>query len=454
MFRQASPNYNPDFMLNVIGQADDFIRARVPTATAQTMLGEGGGAFNVVAGMPGVATATPVTVGRAPAAQGTAVTPATTAEAPVEAIPSRGGQTAPQDLIEQGVNPASIPMGNPLQRPTSFAPGSTDQTAAQPMSMDAAPQIIQAAVQNGNIGENDLQSLRQMVGAQYEPQLAQWMEQNNIRITPAGEPSMRSAVYRPGVDAAPQMQQVQTNAPGTQFRGRDPNVSPLPGSSQVPIERVQAEAQAGREPVSQAAARAGATTRAEREAEAQTAYQRERNTRQAEADTRFMEQYQGAAETVRNNLNVVDQMIGDARVANGSVVVPRGRRAPHPGFGGVIGMGIPGMRLIPGTSEADFDGLFNQVTGAAFLQAFETLKGGGAITEREGQAATSAITRLSRNLSEVEFVRAATELRDIMRRGLERAESRAARITGTPTRAATPQPRPRTSRGTSVTGTW
>ena len=49
MFRQASPNYNPDFMLNVIGQADDFIRARVPTATAQTMLGEGGGAFNVVA---------------------------------------------------------------------------------------------------------------------------------------------------------------------------------------------------------------------------------------------------------------------------------------------------------------------------------------------------------------------------------------------------------------------
>ena len=100
----------------------------------------------------------------------------------------------------------------------------------QPLTMETAPQVIQAAVQNRSIGENDLQALRQMVGAENEQGLAQWMQQNSIRITPAGQAAMTSAVYRPGADAAPQMQQVQSNAPGTQFRARDPLVSP----TQVP----------------------------------------------------------------------------------------------------------------------------------------------------------------------------------------------------------------------------
>jgi hypothetical protein len=54
----------------------------------------------------------------------------------------------------------------------------------------------------------------------------------------------------------------------TQLQQRNPNVSPLPGSSQVPLSRVAAEAQAGRESPAEAAARARAVAAANAEAEA------------------------------------------------------------------------------------------------------------------------------------------------------------------------------------------
>lgn len=434
MIRQASPTYDPSFMTQLRADAEQFVNKTIATPTAEVVFAPGGEAFEARIGGTGAPTAREVMVVPREGAPVSARPAPTNVEnafsdlrPPVNAPATNGANTGPQDLLEQGVNPASIPMGSPLQSPINFVPGSSGQPTVAPLTMETAPQIIQSAVQNRTIDESHLQQLRQMVGPENEQALAQWMQQNGVRITPAGQPAMRSAVYRPGQDAAPQMTQVQqaVNAPGTQFRGRDPLQSP----SQVPSS-AGAVAEAQREPIPEAASRAGATTRAEGEAEAGTAYARERNTRQAQADVDFMQQYPGAAATVRNNLNVLDRMLGDARVVGSRVTVPRGGRRPHAGFEDVIGMGIPGLRFVPGTSAADFDALFNQVTGAAFLEAFETLKGGGQITEREGQVATQAITRLSRNISEVEFIEAANELRDIMRRGLERAEARAARIEG------------------------
>jgi hypothetical protein len=237
---------------------------------------------------------------------------------------------------------------------------------------------------------------------------------------------MRSAVFRPGEDAAPQMQQVQQvqaiNRPGTQFRGRDPMQSP----SQAPG-AAGAVAEAQREPIPQARERAAA----ERPS-ASEAYAKKRAEDQAQADVKFLESAPAAIETVSNNLKLLDRMIGDARVdeKTGQIVYPPEGRKPHPGFEQVIGAGFPGLRFIPGSSEADFDALFGQVTGATFLEAFETLKGGGQITEKEGEKATQAISRLGRNISEKEFIVATNELRAIMRRGLERAEARRARLRG------------------------
>ena len=132
-------------------------------------------------------------------------------------------------------------------------------------------------------------------------------------------------------------------------------------------------------------------------------------------------------------VGILDQMIGK-RDSNGGLI--KGSK-PHPGFAPAVGMGgygtlgVPGLaQLMPGTSAADFKTLYDQITGVAFSEAFETLKGGGAITEKEGAKATAARNRMSLAQSENEFVKAALEYRDVVTKGVERAQAKAARAGG------------------------
>lgn len=82
--------------------------------------------------------------------------------------------------------------------------------------------------------------------------------------------------------------------------------------------------------------------------------------------------------------------------------------------------------IVGGTPQADADALLQQIGGAAFLQAFESLKGGGQITQVEGDKATAAITRLTQRRQQPSAARAALrELQDIIRKGMERAKQRA-----------------------------
>lgn len=69
----------------------------------------------------------------------------------------------------------------------------------------------------------------------------------------------------------------------------------------------------------------------------------------------------------------------------------------------------------------DLNVKIDQLKGQAFLQAFETLKGGGQITEREGIAAQNAMARLNRAQSTEAYMEALTELRTIMERAYARA---------------------------------
>jgi hypothetical protein len=103
----------------------------------------------------------------------------------------------------------------------------------------------------------------------------------------------------------------------------------------------------------------------------------------------------------------------------------------HPGLEGVVGMpSIAGATRIPGTNEADFRTLLDQVQGQQFLQAFENLKGGGVITEVEGTKATQAIARMNTAQTEAEFKKGAMEFRDVIERARIRAEERAKAATG------------------------
>ena len=97
----------------------------------------------------------------------------------------------------------------------------------------------------------------------------------------------------------------------------------------------------------------------------------------------------------------------------------------HPGLSGAVGLQVPGMSMVPGTPEADFATRLDQLQGQAFLQAFESLKGGGQITEVEGKKAEQAIARMSRMQSEEAFKEAMQELRGVLLLAKDRAYSKA-----------------------------
>lgn len=111
----------------------------------------------------------------------------------------------------------------------------------------------------------------------------------------------------------------------------------------------------------------------------------------------------------------------------------------HPGMSTVVGApGISGIPAkmgapIPGTAAADFTARLDQLAGKQFLEAYNTLKGGGQITEVEGKKATEAMSRLTKTgQSEAAYRQAADELKSILRLGVERARQKAGATTNGP----------------------
>jgi hypothetical protein len=79
---------------------------------------------------------------------------------------------------------------------------------------------------------------------------------------------------------------------------------------------------------------------------------------------------------------------------------------------------------VPGTAPADFQVLLDQIGGQQFLQAFETLKGGGQITEVEGRKATEAMARMNPRQSEEAFLQGVNEFQSIVRSAKDRATAK------------------------------
>ena len=91
-----------------------------------------------------------------------------------------------------------------------------------------------------------------------------------------------------------------------------------------------------------------------------------------------------------------------------------------PDLAGVTGM-IQGRLPARNQGQQDLMVRIDQLQGRAFLEAFNSLKGGGQITEREGQAAQAAIARLQRTQSDGAYREALQELRAISERAYRRA---------------------------------
>lgn len=95
----------------------------------------------------------------------------------------------------------------------------------------------------------------------------------------------------------------------------------------------------------------------------------------------------------------------------------------NPDLGTITGLSgkFDPRNYMPGTGAQGAKALDAQLHGQAFLAAFESLKGGGQITEVEGQKATDALARLNRAQSEKDYRAALADYRSVIEAGLKRA---------------------------------
>lgn len=77
----------------------------------------------------------------------------------------------------------------------------------------------------------------------------------------------------------------------------------------------------------------------------------------------------------------------------------------------------------------------DQIGGQTFLQAYNMLRGGGVITDIEGQKATEALARLNTAQNPEDYRTALNELRTIVQNGLIKARSMANTKVGTPSQS-------------------
>ena len=148
----------------------------------------------------------------------------------------------------------------------------------------------------------------------------------------------------------------------------------------------------------------------------------------AKGDVAAMQALPKVIGRAEEGMRLIDELIGKRDTKTGQLL--KGEKT-HPGFQNAVGATwLPGARFVPGTDAAGFMSRFDQIKGASFLEAFESLKGGGAITEKEGQKGTEAINRMSTSTDEKEFIRAAMDLQDVIRKGVTNAQSRASRTSG------------------------
>jgi hypothetical protein len=131
--------------------------------------------------------------------------------------------------------------------------------------------------------------------------------------------------------------------------------------------------------------------------------EKEAQVQQAKADVMPTQQRQSGLDNSKFMLDTLDKALA------------------HPGLDKATGlMSLNPLNKIPGSDAKNFNVLLDQLKGKTFLQAFDTLKGGGQITEVEGKKATDAIARLDTAQSTTEFKKALGDLRDVVLTGQAR----------------------------------
>lgn len=105
-----------------------------------------------------------------------------------------------------------------------------------------------------------------------------------------------------------------------------------------------------------------------------------------------------------------------------------------------ISTGLPSVVLnqIPGTDWYGFQQRVDQAKAGAFLQAYNSLRGGGAISDAEGAKATASLARLNTAQNKKDFLAALDDFEGVIKRGLAVANQKAGGTATQETPPATP----------------
>jgi hypothetical protein len=134
----------------------------------------------------------------------------------------------------------------------------------------------------------------------------------------------------------------------------------------------------------------------------------------------------GALQSAEEGIRLIDEMIGKQEIRDKNGKIIQAGTKPHPGFSSYVGFSfLPGQRFVEGSDAASYEIRQKQIEGKAFLEAFQALKGGGSITEKEGEKGTQAIMRMNKASNETEYKAAARELQGILRTGMDRSRAKA-----------------------------
>ena len=94
----------------------------------------------------------------------------------------------------------------------------------------------------------------------------------------------------------------------------------------------------------------------------------------------------------------------------------------HPGREWGIGPTAKIAAAIPGSDAAGFAAINEQISGKTFLEAYQIIKGAGAISEKEGAKAEQAIARLSTSQNKRDYDKALYDLETVVRTHYEAAQ--------------------------------
>lgn len=131
-----------------------------------------------------------------------------------------------------------------------------------------------------------------------------------------------------------------------------------------------------------------------------------------------------AGKTAGTTAQQAKDMLYGAELDAGRTIEQINALRNHPGLSSATGFSS-WMPAIRGTDRADFEARMDQITGGAFLQAYQMLRGGGQITDVEGKKAEQAINRMQQAQSEEDFIRALDDYERAVQDGLKKIQDKA-----------------------------